>query len=392
MSRKKSVGLVGVPWCEGINLEGVDLAPTAMREAGLRAAVESLGLGVDDHGDVCFKTLFEQHKKTRTHDSIELYRKWLASAPETNFVKWVRDQVPVEGSPPLRTSPPTKRFRPSDIKEAQEAGAERLLFVNSDVCGEGLKLVHDAVFKAASTDAFVLTLGGDHSIASGSISALVQRYPELGVIWVNAHGDANTPSTSPSGQYHGMSAAHLLGWFDRPGACGDGVTAADLQGFGWLPASGVLRESKMAYIGLRDVDKEEGAMLRRSGVRVFTMRDIDKHGIARVCEMAIEAVDASRSCPIHLSLDIDAVDPHFVRGVGSAMRGGLTYREVHCICEEAHLSNRLVSMDLVEVNPCLDPVPNDKSMHGDNPDVKPSSPTVRLAIELVLSALGKQTC
>jgi len=122
------------------------------------------------------------------------------------------------------------------------------------------------------------------------------------------------------------------------------------------------------------------------------MRDVDKHGIARVCEMAIEAVDASRSCPIHLSLDIDAVDPHFVRGVGSAMRGGLTYREVHCICEEAHLSNRLVSMDLVEVNPCLDPVPNDKSMHGDNPDVKPSSPTVRLAIELVLSALGKQTC
>ena len=185
---------------------------------------------------------------------------------------------------------------------------------------------------------------------------------------------------------------------------GDGVpsSGAGVPGFEWFP-SGCLAESKLAYIGLRDVDEEEAKMLRASGVRVFTMRDVDKHGIARVIEMAIEAVGPSHDTPLHLSLDIDAIDPQYAPGTGTAARGGLTYREIHYICEECALSGRLVSMDLVEVNPGIDPPPmlessaadhhtNGGAMHGDNPAIHHASPTVRLAVELVLSALGKQIC
>ena len=135
-------------------------------------------------------------------------------------------------------------------------------------------------------------------------------------------------------------------------------------------------------------------MLVLTQVRVYTMRDVDKHGIARVIEMAIEAVGPSLDCPLHLSLDIDSVDPHHAPGTGTAARGGLSYREIHYICEECALTQRLVSMDLVEVNPGLDPLPalQGDAMHGDNPNLNPSSPTVRLAVECVLSALGKQIC
>ena len=135
------------------------------------------------------------------------------------------------------------------------------------------------------------------------------------------------------------------------------------------------------------------------------MRDVDKHGIARVVEMAIEAVGPSLDNPLHLSLDIDSIDPHFAPGTGTAARGGLSYREIHYICEECALTRRLVSMDLVEVNPGLDPPPerpampgeidhhtSGGAMHGDHPAIKRASPTVRLAVELVLSALGKQIC
>lgn len=279
----------------------------------------------------------------------------------------------------------------------QEAMSElsRVNVVNAELMGAGIKLVHDAVAASLGLQTpspFVLTVGGDHSIASGSISAVCERYPDLGVIWVDAHADANTPRTSPSGHYHGMPAAHLLGWFDKAGEMGDGVRPGLLRGFEWFKPC--LSEPKLAYIGLRDIDVEEGRMLRASGVRVFTMRDVDKLGIARVIEMAIEAVGPALDCPLHLSLDIDSVDPHFAPGTGTAARGGLDYREVHYICEELALTRRLVSMDLVEVNPGLDLPPplEDASMHGDDPSIKPASPTVRLAVELCLSALGKVIC
>ncbi|KAJ1615945.1 hypothetical protein T492DRAFT_606654, partial [Pavlovales sp. CCMP2436] len=193
--------------------------------------------------------------------------------------------------------------------------------VNGPLIGCGLELIHEAVASAAAQGRFALTLGGDHSVAAGSISAMVERYPKLGVIWIDAHADANTPTTSTSAHYHGMPAAHLMGWFDEQPV-----------GFEWLKA-GLLQESSLAYIGLRDVDPAEAALLRASKAHVYTMRDVDKHGIGRVVEMALEAVDPHSNGPLHLSLDVDAVDPHFAPGTGTMVRGGLTYREIHYICE-----------------------------------------------------------
>lgn len=203
-------------------------------------------------------------------------------------------------------------------------------------------------------------------------------YPDLGVIWIDAHADANTPRTSPSAHYHGMPAAHLLGWFDN-----------GIDGFEWFEP-GCLSENRLAYIGLRDIDAEEGRMLRASNVHVFTMREVDKHGIAKVMEMALSAIDPNGFRPLHLSLDIDAVDPHFAPGTGTAARGGLSYREIHYIAEEMAETRRLVGMDLVEINPGLDEAPQRSSMHGDDPNLKPCSPTVQLGVEVALSALGKR--
>ena len=136
-------------------------------------------------------------------------------------------------------------------------------------------------------------------------------------------------------------------------------------------------------------DAREAQMLRESNVHIYTMRDVDRLGIAKVIETALTAIDANGHRPLHLSLDIDGIDPYFAPGTGTCARGGLSYREIHYVCEELALTKRLVSMDLVEINPSLDPVPDAKQMHGDNPLIAPSSPTVQLAVELVLSALGK---
>jgi len=402
--------MIGAPWCEGQNLEGADLAPLAMREAGVAEAVQSLGLVFRDTGDVDFSSVAPRDHEGQAdhHYSVASYREWLGSGSHDNFATFMRKRTTASAT--SASALRRKRSYESALSEKAQCNV-----VNAELMGAGLRLVHNAVQKALNASAsperspFVLTVGGDHSIASGSISALIARYPSLGVVWVDAHADANTPRSSPSGHYHGMPAAHLLGWFEKAGEMGEGVNQDALRGFDWFKA-GCLAESKLAYIGLRDVDPEEGKMLRRSGVRVFTMRDVDKHGIARVIEMAIEAVGPTMDCPLHLSLDVDSVDPHFAPGTGTCARGGLDYREIHYICEELALTRRLVSMDLVEVNPGLDPPPpaprvheeadgehinggaDGPSMHGDHPSIKCSSPTVRLAVELVLSALGKQIC
>jgi len=253
--------------------------------------------------------------------------------------------------------------------------------VNCKLIGTGLQLVYEKAAQSAHAGAFTLTVGGDHSVGAASIAGVASAYPDVGVIWIDAHADANTPETSPSMHYHGMPAAHLMGWFDR---------STHLPGFHWFPEGGCIDESRLAYIGLRDIDDEEAHALKQSNVHVFTMRDVDKHGIARVIEMAMQGIDPNSRRPIHLSLDIDSVDPAFAPGTGTCARGGLTYREIHYVCEELALSKRLVGMDLVEVNPALESVPPPaEPLHGDNPMLKPTTPTVQLAVELVLSALGK---
>lgn len=208
------------------------------------------------------------------------------------------------------------------------------------------------------------------------------------MLWIDAHADANTPETSPSLHYHGMPAAHVLGCFNET-----------LKGFEWLldgrkeqrTPTALISESRLAYIGLRDIDKEEGRMLRESGVHIYTMREIDKFGIANVVDMALQNIDPTGERPLHLTLDVDAIDPQFAPGTGTTSRGGLTYREVHYICEECAATDRLVGMDLVEVNPGLDPSPpQGRKDHGDNPNLKRTTPTVQLGMELILSALGKE--
>jgi arginase len=157
-----------------------------------------------------------------------------------------------------------------------------------------------------------------------------------------------------------------------------------------MPEKGCIGEKDLAFIGLRDVDKEEGEALLASSVKVCTMRDVDKRGIAAVIKECISAVDPNGNRPLHLSLDIDAIDPVYAPGTGTLARGGLTYREIHYICEELFDTRRLVSMDIVEVNPALDVAEPQDAMHGDNPAINHSTSTVKLAIELVLSSLGKQ--
>jgi len=376
-----TVTFIGAPFCEGQNLEGADIGPQALRSAGLGRGAEKLGWRWEDKGDLDFSAHFERvglgPNSHHHHDQLELYKEWLSLSCDINFSEWSAQRKRKESK--SRASEHSEH-NPTELHHTETHQG----VVNAERMGSGLGLVHGEVLRAAEAGNFVLTAGGDHSIASGSLSALCEAHPGLGVVWIDAHADANTPTTSPSGHYHGMPAAHLMGWF------GNEADAEPLAGFDWF-TPGCLPESRLAYIGLRDIDPDEGAAITRSGARVFTMRDVDKYGIAMVVEMAIAAVSgADGQAPLHISLDIDAVDPHFAPGTGTCARGGLTYREIHYICEECALTNRLVSMDLVEVNPGLDPPPVEGAMHGDDDALGKASPTVRLAAELVLSALGKQ--
>jgi len=374
----KRVTYIGAPFCEGQNLVGTDLAPTAMRQAGLQHAAEGLGWEWDDDGDLEFAAHFAE-RGIVTDDqhlaSMQRYQAWVKSGMKDNFSVWCHENETADEKAARIARALT---RPD---ESSQHGDKPDEVVNCELIGTGLELVYRKCAQSAQGGAFTLTVGGDHSVGAASIAGVASAYPDVGVIWIDAHADANTPATSPSMHYHGMPAAHLMGWFDR---------ATPLPGFDWFPEGGCIDEGRLAYIGLRDIDEEESAALKRSNVHVFTMRDVDKHGIARVIEMAMKGIDPNGRRPLHLSLDIDSVDPAFAPGTGTCARGGLTYREIHYVCEELALSERLVGMDLVEVNPALESVPPPaEPLHGDNPMLKPTTPTVQLAVELVLSALGK---
>ena len=154
------------------------------------------------------------------------------------------------------------------------------------------------------------------------------------------------------------------------------------------PKTPTVAEAQVSLIGLRDLDEAEARNMQNSGLHLFTMRDVDKHGIATVIERALDKIDPNGKRPIHLSLDIDGVDPSVAPGTGTRARGGLNYREIHYICEELAMTRRLVSMDLVEINPGLD-VGVVERLHGDDEKMGTTTATVQLGVELVLSALGK---
>jgi arginase len=201
-------------------------------------------------------------------------------------------------------------------------------------------------------------VGGDHSISVGTVAAAGSGNAPLGLIWVDAHGDFNTPDTSPSGNIHGMPLAILMG---------EGHPALVNVG---RPGPKVLPEN-VVMIGLRDIDPAEKKRLKGSGVTVFTMRDIDEQGISTVANRAV--MKFAHMKRIHLTLDMDALDPVEAPGVGTPVPGGITYREAHLLMEILADSKKVGSMDLVEINPILDV----------------ANKTAKLAVELTLSALGK---
>jgi len=210
---------------------------------------------------------------------------------------------------------------------------------------------------------FILILGGDHSIGLGSVAGAMKTNPEVVVVWVDAHADINTPLTSLSGNYHGMPLGFLMG---LPGTEG--------KFFEWLNDYPRLKPENLIYIGLRDVDDEERELINKLNIKSYNMADIDRMGIGKVMKEVIKYVDDR---PMHVSYDIDACDPFFAGATGTMVRGGLSSRESHFICETLAATNNLISMDIVELNPELYIEPKSKES------------TYHSAISLVESCLGR---
>ena len=241
--------------------------------------------------------------------------------------------------------------------ESQPIGSSHLKYLEPIV--QVAEDLAQQVTSALRTNEFPLILGGDHSIALGSISGVATVHRQVGIIWVDAHADFNTEETTPSGNIHGMVLAALAG-LGNPRLTHVG---------GWAPK---LDPENIVVIGARDLDPGEQNLLRTHHVHVFTMSDIDRYGISDVLHQAVSI--AGRHHAIHLSLDMDSLDPREAPGVGTPVRGGLSYREAHLAMEMISDSQHLVSMDVVEVNSILDR----------------ENATARLAVELILSALGKK--
>jgi len=297
----QKVSIFGVPMDLGASKLGATGGPDAIRRAGIPKALEKMG----------FETLYD-------------------------------DDVDVPERPDDQGNAKT-RFKKEIVKVCEELA--------------------EAVYQAHKKESFPITLGGDHSLAMGSVAGSWKHYKEkkesIGLIWVDAHGDMNTPDTSPSGNIHGMPLASLLGLGDKK-----------LIGIGGKGPK--VKARNVALIGIRDLDENEKHNLRETGVHVFTMKEIDRYGMPRVCERAIEAA-SDQTDGIHVSFDIDAADPALAVGTGTKARGGLTYRECHLFMEMMADSEMLCGLDLVEVNPLEDAY----------------NQTAVLASELIQSALGK---
>ena len=295
---KRPVSIIGAPLDLGQTRRGVDMGPSAIRYAGLDERLTGIGLTVSDSGNVV--------------------------TPVPEALALVDDRA---------------RYLPEILA----------------ACAELAALVEGTVREGARP----LVLGGDHSIAIGTLSGLAAAAGRTGgVIWIDAHGDLNTPESSPSGNVHGMPLAAALGreptWFAH-----DRLT---------LPA---LDPSRVALVGIRSLDPGERAFLREAGIRVFTMSDIDRIGIERTMREALDRVAGPGF--VHVSLDLDSLDPEVAPGVGTPVPGGLTYREAHLACELIAESGIAGSFEVVESNPILDR----------------ENRTALTAVELIASALGQ---
>jgi arginase len=301
--RQSHIAIIGAPLDLGQGRRGVDMGPSAIRVANLNKRLSDLGYHVNDVGN-----------------------------------------IPVDQPESLPQGPARAKYLP------QIALACKRLAVMVD--------------RALGKKKLPLVLGGDHSVAAGTVAG-VSRYfrrkkQEIGLIWIDAHADMNTPDSSPSGNVHGM-----------PLACCVGLGPPELANlFGYAPK---VSPRKTVLVGLRDVDLLERDHVRNTGVRAFTMRDIDERGLRSVMDEAFR-IASEDTAGFHLSLDMDWVDPQFAPGVGTPVRGGATYREAHHAMELICDGGRMLSMEVVEVNPVIDE----------------RNRTADLAVEMIMSALGKR--
>jgi arginase len=293
----REVAVIGAPLDLGAGRRGVDMGPSAIRYAGLEHQLaDKLGVRVSDAGNVI-----------------------------------------------------------SPVVETTDMGDEQARYLSQilDLCDRLSALVAEA----AGRGALPLVLGGDHSVALGSLVGMAKVRGAGGVVWIDAHGDLNTPATSPSGNVHGMVLAAALGRGGDP-----------FRRDGWpLPA---VEAGKLSLVGVRSLDDGERALLRELDAKVFTMSEVDRIGVEPCMREAI--AHAAGGAFLHVSLDMDVVDPDYAPGVGTPVRGGLSYREAHLAMETVAESGLIDSMDVVEVNPILDR----------------ENATGQLAVELVASALG----
>jgi arginase len=296
--RNHNISIIGVPINHGADRYGVEMGPNAIRSANIQSKLESLGYDVHDLGDL---------KVNRVVEACQ----------------------------------PGEKMK--NLKEISR--------VNSELC----TLVADEMSKGQ----FPLVIGGDHSIAIGTIKGVLQKVKKLGVIWFDAHTDANTEETTGSGNIHGMSLAVVLG-YGHP----------DLISIG--RGDSKIDPENVVIIGARSIDPGERIFLKEKGIRVFTMHDIDRLGMKQVMEDALKTV-TNGTDGVHLSLDLDGMDPSEAPGVGTPVWGGISYRESHFAMEMLYESAMLVSAEFVEVNPVFDL--NNK--------------TAKIAVELVGSVFGE---
>ena len=299
---EREVRIIGVPLDLGASRRGTDVGPSAMRIAGLGGHIRRLGYQVAREDDI-----------------------------------------------------------PAPAMETQVSSNEKARFKEQilEVC---TKLAHE-VKRHLEDGAFPLVLGGDHSIAMGTVAGVSSYFKDrnesLGLIWFDAHGDMNVPGGSPSGNIHGMPLAHLLGKGDD-----------DLKNIlGFNPK---IDPSNVALIGIRDIDSNERKIIKKSGIHAFTMREIDEHGMAAVSRRALEIVNDG-TAGFHVSFDVDGCDPTVMPGSGTLVPGGVSFREAHLLLEYCADDGRMTSMEVVELNPFLDE----------------GNISAERTLELILSAMGK---
>jgi arginase len=299
----KKIRVIGVPLDLGQSRRGVDMGPSAVRVAGLEARLEALGHVVEDGGNVSV-AIAEQKKEGHPH------AKYL------------------------------KEITATCVKHAE------------------------LMIKTLESGKVPIVLGGDHSVAAGTVAGVAEFYrrqnQKIGLIWIDAHSDINTPESSPSGNVHGMPLAAIMG-----------LGPPELANI--LNFSPKVSPENCVLVGVRDIDAIEKENIRKAGIEVFTMRDIDERGMRTVMEDALRMAGRG-TAGYHISLDMDWVDPEDAPGVGTPVRGGATYREAHLAMEIIADDGRMLSFEIVEVNPVIDE----------------HNRTAELAVELTLSAFGKK--